>query len=160
MEYDCNVMDDPGNGRLLRRAAPHGRARVTQRDVARALGVSVMTVSSALAGRPGVKRETRRRVQRAAKKLGYRRHALASWLRTRESHVIGAIVEDLARNPCSMEIMEAFEAAARAARKSVLLGSVSADRKEMRDRLDVLLELRVGGIVEEQEGCMTAIRPS
>ena len=45
--------------------------RVTISQVAEAAGVSAMTVSNVLNGKPGASEETRRRVQSAAKRLGY-----------------------------------------------------------------------------------------
>lgn len=46
--------------------------RIGQRDIARALKVSPMTVSLALRNQPGVSESTRRRVQMTADKMGYR----------------------------------------------------------------------------------------
>lgn len=44
----------------------------TTRDIARRLGISSATVSLALRNRPGVSEDTRRKVQRIARELGYR----------------------------------------------------------------------------------------
>lgn len=51
-------------------------------DIARALGVSVMTVSLALRNSPRLSEETRRKVQEAAARLGYRRNPLVTALMT------------------------------------------------------------------------------
>ncbi|MDF7801929.1 LacI family DNA-binding transcriptional regulator [Pontiellaceae bacterium B1224] len=48
------------------------RRRVTQADIAKALGVSVMTVSMAMRNKSTVSKETCMRVQRKAEELGYR----------------------------------------------------------------------------------------
>src|SRR4249919_791376 len=50
---------------------PGGRS-VGIRDVARAAGVSITTVSHALNDKPGVSEGTRRRVREVADQLGYR----------------------------------------------------------------------------------------
>jgi LacI family transcriptional regulator len=47
-------------------------ARRTLEDVARAAGVSPATADRALNGRPGVREQTRRKIEDAAKRLGYR----------------------------------------------------------------------------------------
>jgi len=62
---------------------------VTQADIARQLGVSAMTVSMALRNDPTISAATRGRVQKEAKKLGYRADPLLShwggmrWKRSR-----------------------------------------------------------------------------
>ena len=45
-------------------------ARITQRDIADALGVSVVTVSNALSGKKGVSEELRGEIIRKAEELG------------------------------------------------------------------------------------------
>ncbi len=53
-------------------ADPSPRPAVTMRQVAKAAGVSLMTVSLALRAHPKIPAATRLRVERAAKRLGYR----------------------------------------------------------------------------------------
>src|SRR5262249_62041688 len=60
-----------------RRRAP---VAITQDDVARAARVAVSTVSRALTGDGRISRATRRRVERAAHRLGYAPNALARGL--------------------------------------------------------------------------------
>ena len=55
---------------------------VTQRDIARELGVAVSTVSRSLSDVPGIPEATKERVRQAAERLGYRRDAHAASLRT------------------------------------------------------------------------------
>ncbi len=70
-----------------------GRAiRATIRDVALAAGVSVTTVSDALAGKGRLPDETRERVRSAAVRLNYRPSALARSLRGRSSGIVGLIL--------------------------------------------------------------------
>ncbi len=67
--------------------------RVTIRDVARASGTSISTVSVALSGRRGVSDETRERVVRMANRLGWRPDRRASILRRQDSHLVGVVYE-------------------------------------------------------------------
>lgn len=60
----------------MARVAPKGR-RVTIKDIARAAGVSVTTVSDSLSGNGRLPAETRQRVRDIADKLGYRPSAAA-----------------------------------------------------------------------------------
>ncbi|MBE3597286.1 MAG: LacI family DNA-binding transcriptional regulator [Limnochordaceae bacterium] len=62
---------------------------MTLRDVAAYVGLSVAAVSRALNGHPDVSEATRRRILRAARRLGYQPNAAAKTLVTRRSHLIG-----------------------------------------------------------------------
>lgn len=74
------------------------RTRVTAEDVAERAGVSRSTVSRAFTpGRP-VQRETRSRILKAAKDLGYEPNALAQALISKRSHIVGILMGELS-NP-------------------------------------------------------------
>jgi len=62
-----------------------GRKRPTIRDVARAAGVSIGTVSNVLNSAPGVRPETRAMVERAIATLGYRPNTIARSLIARRA---------------------------------------------------------------------------
>ena len=68
---------------------------VTMSDVAREAGVSRMTVSNVVNGRPGVSAETRLRVLATIAKLDYRVNATARRLRAGRTGAIGLLVPDL-----------------------------------------------------------------
>ena len=55
--------------------------RVTIKDIAAHLSLSVSTVSRALADDPYIRRETREKILRAAEDLNYKRNSLAVNLR-------------------------------------------------------------------------------
>ncbi|MFI1923591.1 MULTISPECIES: LacI family DNA-binding transcriptional regulator [unclassified Streptomyces] len=61
-------------------------------DVARHAGVSPSTVSYALSGKRPISEETRRRVEEAARTLGYRPHAGARALASSRSNVLALVV--------------------------------------------------------------------
>ena len=67
--------------------------RVTIRDVARASGTSISTVSVALSGRPGVSDKTRTHVLDVANRLGWRPDRRASNLRRNDIRVVGVVYE-------------------------------------------------------------------
>src|SRR4051812_17112934 len=60
-------------------------------DVARRAGVSVMTVSRVLNGYPGVKAETKRRVELAIAALDYRANTAARTLAGGRSRILGVV---------------------------------------------------------------------
>jgi len=68
---------------------------VTMSDVAREAGVSKMTVSNVVNGRPGASEETRARVLEVVQRLGYRVNATARHLRNGRSGAIGLLVPHL-----------------------------------------------------------------
>jgi DNA-binding LacI/PurR family transcriptional regulator len=67
----------------------------TLQDLANELGLHVSTVSRALAGRPGVSAEKRRRVQQAAQRHNYQPNALARGLRSKRHKVVGLVFPNI-----------------------------------------------------------------
>lgn len=51
--------------------------RISQRDIAKMLGINVSTVSRALKGQEGVSQELRQKIERYAKEQGYRPNPFA-----------------------------------------------------------------------------------
>lgn len=99
---------------------------VTIKDVARAAGVSVSTVSRALAGPELVSPATRERVQRAAAELGYQPNRAARGLITGRTGNIGLIVPDLA-NPFFPGVVKGMQARAREADFAVFVADTDED---------------------------------
>ncbi|MGQ7294891.1 LacI family DNA-binding transcriptional regulator [Quadrisphaera sp. KR29] len=67
----------------------------TMRDVAAEAGVSPMTVSNVLAGRPNVSEETRRRVLDVVERTGYRVNTAAQSLRRGRTSIVGLAVPEV-----------------------------------------------------------------
>jgi LacI family transcriptional regulator, galactose operon repressor len=93
----------------------------TMKDVARAAGVSIYTVSATLSGAAYVSPELRARVNKAIEKLDYQRNSMASGLKRGTSSLIGLIVSDVT-NPFFTELVDCIQNKARLAGYSVLLG--------------------------------------
>ena len=68
---------------------------VRMKDIARDLGVSVITVSKALRDHPDISEKTRERVRRRAKELNYQPNVTARALVTGRSFAMGLVVPDL-----------------------------------------------------------------
>ena len=64
-------------------------------DIARDLGVSLMTVSKALRSHADISEQTRTRVLKRARELDYRPNWIARSLVTRRTYVIGLVIPDL-----------------------------------------------------------------
>lgn len=75
--------------------------KVGIRDVSKAAGVSVTTVSHALseAHRSRVSAETRKHVREVAARLGYAPNRLASGLRNQRSYLLGFVSDEIASTP-------------------------------------------------------------
>jgi LacI family transcriptional regulator len=86
----------------------------TIKHIAAAVGVSVATVSNVLNGRPNVGRETRQKVLRSAKTLGYSPNRAAQSMRTGRTRAIGLVLPDL-NNPFFSQLAHAVASRARAA---------------------------------------------
>jgi DNA-binding LacI/PurR family transcriptional regulator len=76
------------------------KRRVTVDDVARAAGVSLMTVSRAMNDREGIGEETRARILALAAEMGYYPSQIARSLATRQTATLGLVVPDVS-NPFS-----------------------------------------------------------
>ena len=86
---------------------------VSMKDIALRCGVSVATVSKALNGQPDIGEETRRRVEQAARELGYMTNAAARALKTNRSYHLGVLFVDERRSGLGHEyfssMLESFK---------------------------------------------------
>ncbi len=122
--------------------------RVTLKDVAEHVGVNVSTASRALSDDRNslVSPVTRRRVEEAARKLGYRGNLQASALRRGRTGIIGVIVADL-NNPFIGPVLRGV-ANALAGRGLLPIMTESRDSsEELAQICDKMLAQRVDGII-------------
>lgn len=119
--------------------------RITIRDVARRVGVSIGTVSNSLNDRPGVSREVRRRVLAAVAELGYRPNRSAQATRTGRTGTLAFVTPDL-RNPYYPQLAQAISQAARRAGYAVLLVDTEDGTSE-RERIEQIEHYGVDGIL-------------
>ncbi len=121
-------------------------ARVTIQDVARAAGVSAMTVSRVLNDQPGVSETRRAQVRATIDALGYRRNSLARGLKARQSHTLGLVVPDIT-NPYFPEIVRGAEDVAMEAGYGVFLSNAVEDQEREATSIRLMEERRVDGII-------------
>lgn len=95
-------------------------------DVAEHAGVSVMTVSRALNGKPDVSEQARRKVMEAVGALGYVANRSARGLKGGRTNVLGMVVQDLSSQYFTEIVRGASEAANRQGR-DLLLYTASYD---------------------------------
>jgi DNA-binding LacI/PurR family transcriptional regulator len=126
---------------------PASRRRVVMTDVARAAGVSHQTVSRVLNGTDGVRAETRARVLRAVRELGYQPNSVARALVTGRSRTLGVVSFDTTLyGPAST--LFAIERAAHAAGYFVSVVSVTTvDRESVLIAVERLRQQGVDGVL-------------
>jgi LacI family transcriptional regulator len=119
---------------------------VTIADVAREVGVSMMTISRVINGKDDVSAATRQRVLDAIERMGYRPSSIARGLATRHTGTLGLVVPDIA-NPFFSEVARGVEQVAYAQGYNVFLCNTDEDPARELDVLGSLEEKRVDGIL-------------
>lgn len=91
---------------------------VSMKDIALRCGVSVATVSKALNGQPDIGEETRARIEKTAREMGYMTNAAARALKTKRAYNLGMLFVDERRSGLSHEyfssMLESFKREAEA----------------------------------------------
>jgi LacI family transcriptional regulator len=116
------------------------------KDVAKAAGVSIATVSASLSGAAFVSPELKARVLAAVERLGYERNSMASGLKRGRSSLIGLVVSDVT-NPFFTELVDEVQTAASAAGWSVLLGISNHDPAREAELLRLMRSHQAAGTI-------------
>ncbi len=119
---------------------------VSIKDIAKATGVSHSTVSRALHDSPLVAAETRMRIRRVAREMGYCPSSIARSLVTRRTNTVGLVVTTIA-DPFWGEVIHGVEEACLAAGYSLILCQSQADPEREVMAVRILREKRVDAIV-------------
>ena len=101
--------------------AKQARRPVTIREVAKAVGASVSTISAALNNSDYVSADMRSRIEGAIKDLRYRPNDLARALRLQKTHSIAIVVPDLSNN-FYIEVVRGAKDYSASANYTVLIG--------------------------------------
>jgi DNA-binding LacI/PurR family transcriptional regulator len=124
-------------------------ASTTLLDIARETKTSVSTVSRVLAGGAAANRisaETRGRVLRAAKQMGYRPNLVARSLRTRKTQTVALLVADIA-NPFFSQIASLVEQALHRQGYSLILCNSCEDPAREDEYLNMLPRKGIDGLI-------------
>ena len=130
----------------MRPKARRVRQHVTIREVAKAAGASVSTISAALNNSDYVSAEMRKRIEDVIKELKYRPNDLARGLRLQKTHTIAIVVPDLSNN-FYIELVRGAKDYSASANYTVLIGDSRESWEEERNYLDSFHRRRVDGIV-------------
>ena len=119
---------------------------VNMKDIARDLGVSVVTVSKALRNHPDISKPTRARILQRVKELGYRPNLTARSLVTGRSSLIGLIVPDLI-HPFFADVAKGLSLAVRERGYFLVLSSSEEDPELEQQEIEHMLAHRVDALV-------------
>src|SRR5262245_9534622 len=117
----------------------------TLADIARALGVSKMTVSRAINNHPEISPETRARILEAAQRMNYRPNQYARALTTNRSFLLGVVVPDLMHSYFA-EICRGIETLAKPLGYQNLICSTDEDAANEETEIEALLP-RTDGLI-------------
>ncbi|HOP56839.1 MAG TPA: LacI family DNA-binding transcriptional regulator [Bacillota bacterium] len=138
--------------------------KATIYNVAYAANVSLATVSRTLNNPQKVKPETRERVLRVIKELGYKPNAFAKGLASKKSTTVGVIVPDMSRASVA-EMLNGIAVEARKYNYSLLLYVLKDDKIEEPEALQEVVASQVDGILylndeinEEQYSLLNSIQ--
>lgn len=120
--------------------------RVSLKDLADELGVSIATVSRALNGSHEVGEEMRRRVNALAKERNYRPNPFAKSLRKESPHIIGVIVPNLVTHYYA-SVLDGIECYASKLGYSVFNVNSHESCELEKKAIDTFLSLHVEGII-------------
>lgn len=122
---------------------------VTIRDVAKESGFSSTTVSIVLNNAPlarYIPAVTKKRIEKASKKLGYRPNLFARSLRNKRTHTVGVMVFDMT-DPYCVPILRGIENALYQASYLPILTDVHNERARFERYLEMLLDRRVEALI-------------
>lgn len=124
-------------------------AVVTIRDVAKKSGFSSTTVSIVLNNAPlarYIPAVTKKRIERAAKSLGYRPNLFARSLRSQRSHTVGVMVFDMTDPFCTL-VLRGIENTLYQSSYLPILTDVHNERSRFERYLEMLLDRRVEALI-------------
>ncbi|OPJ55227.1 LacI family DNA-binding transcriptional regulator [Clostridium oryzae] len=119
---------------------------VTINDVAREAGVSITTVSRVVNNNYPVKKETREKIERAIKKLGYTPNIMARGLITKKTSMIGVIVPGIT-NLFFPTIVEAIEEKIKSKGYNISLSNTGGDAELEKEVVNSIISRQVDGII-------------
>ncbi len=138
------------------------KKKVKLEDIAEKLGVSIVTVSNALKGKKGVSDEMREKITRTAKELGY--HSVQREKKTRDSHIIGAIVAERYVREFPSFYMEVYKNISQEAMKRgslTMLEVASQEKENLEEKFSAFQGCEVEGVIligEMKKGYIDAVR--
>ena len=120
--------------------------RVTLKDVAERMGVSVTTVSRALKNRPDIGEETKAKIVALVEEMGYVPNMVAAGLRLERMPFVGAVIMDSA-NPFFAGVLRGIQDVAYGEGYQTVLCNTDFNSVHELESIRLLEQLRVAGIL-------------
>lgn len=118
----------------------------TMKDIARDLGVSVVTVSKVLRNHSDIGEQTRKRILQRMKEVNYHPNPAARTLVSGRTNLVGLIVPDLVY-PFFAQVAKGISAKLRAREYSLIISSSEDDPDMERREIDQMLARRVDALI-------------
>jgi len=122
------------------------RHRISLKDLARELGVSIATVSRALHSSPEIGKEMQERVKDLARSKGYRPNPFAQGLRGESTRMIGVVVPNLVTHYYA-SVLDGIENEAQRQGYIVISANTHENSEDEVRAIDNFINLHVEGIV-------------
>ena len=122
------------------------RPKLTIKDIARELGVSISTVSKALKDSHEISAETKVRIKAFADFHNYKPNSLALKLRSQKSHAIGVIIPDIVHHFFST-VLRGIDEYANSKGYNVMVCLSNTSLEKEKQSVETLLEGSVDGIL-------------
>jgi LacI family transcriptional regulator len=149
LQSEPKLPDDAGHRELSVKRASSKGITVTMRDVARASGFSPATVSIVLNNAPlarYIAPATKKKIEEAARKLGYRPNAMARFLRSKRTHSVGVMLFDIT-DPFCIPILRGIENSLYQASYVPILADAHNQKNRFERALEMLLERHVEALI-------------
>ncbi|RYE51544.1 MAG: LacI family transcriptional regulator [Sphingobacteriales bacterium] len=118
----------------------------TIREIAKALNISISTVSRALSDHPRIGTRTKERVKALAKELNYEPNITAIFFKQKKTFVIGVILPYI-REEFFSEAISGIETMALENNYTILFGQSFDDREREQQVVEIMRRQRVDGVI-------------
>lgn len=125
------------------------KKRILISDIAKAMGVSITTVSFVLNGKAEEKRiseEVTKRILAYVEKVGYKPNQLAKSLRSGETKLLGLLVEDIG-NPFFANVAKHIEKEAYKNDYHIIYCSIENDDNRAKELIDLFYDRHIDGFI-------------
>jgi len=135
-----------GLGLILNVTCDNYSMATTMKDIARDVGVSVVTVSKVLRNHSDISAQTRKRVLQRMKELHYQPNPAARALLSGRTNLIGLIVPDLV-HPFFAQVAKGISAKIRSQGYSLIISSSEDEPNMERREIDQMMARRVDALI-------------
>lgn len=120
--------------------------RITIKDIAQHLTISISTVSRALNDDKNIRRETKEQVLEAANFLGYKPNPVATNLKFGRTNTVGVIVPEMV-TPYASQVINGIQEVLYSSGIKVIIAESGESWQRERDNLKVMEDFMVDGII-------------